>query len=106
MFNGIAGKLTCKEFYDKIRFLKNHTAPGLNGITSEDIKALDSELTDILFIIIRDYINDKIDIPGWHWGNICVLPKHGDLTSPKTWCGINLLDKCSKMMSMIITKIL
>ena len=100
----IAHGLTWEEFEGALRLLKNHTAPGLNGVTSEEIKALDEDLKKELFQILQEYFYNKIDIPEWHWGNLRVLPKSGDLTSPHKWRGINLLDTASKMMSVIITK--
>ena len=100
----IAGPLTWEEFEDAVRGLNNHTAPGLNGITSEQIKALNREHKEVLFLILKEYFEDRRDIPEWHWGNFRVLPKHGDLTSPHKWRGINLLDTASKIMSAIVTK--
>ena len=84
--------------------LKNHTAPGLNGITGEQIKALDDKHCMILFDIVKEYFNDERDIPEWHWGNLRALPKSGDLTSPHKWQGINLLDTASKIMRTIVTR--
>ena len=99
----IAGELTYEEFENAIRSLNNHTSPGLNGITSEQIKALDDDHREILFLIIKEYFDNTTDIPEWHWGNLWALPKHGDLSSPHKWRGINLLDTASKIMSAIIT---
>ena len=100
----IDGNLTYLKFSEAIQSLKNHTASGLNGITGEEIKALDKEVREYHFEIIWDYFNDDIDIPEWHWGNLRALPKSGDLTSPHKWRGINLLDTACKIMSSIVTK--
>ena len=73
-------------------------------MTSEQIKALDQEIRKLLFSILKAYFEDKIDIPEWHWGNLRILPKSGDLSSLHKWRGINLLDTASKIMSIIVTK--
>lgn len=92
-----------EEFNDAIQRLVNHTAPGLNGVTSEAIKGLEDDHRAVLFQILSDYFDDKIDIAEWHWGNLRALPKKGDLISPHKWQGINLLDTASKLMSRIVT---
>ena len=62
------------------------------------------EHKDLLFIIISNYFNDTTNIPEWEWGNLRVLPKSKNLSSPHNWRGINLLDTASKIISMTITK--
>jgi len=100
----IGGPLTYDEFSIALRSLANHKAPGLNGITSEVLKALDLGHRYLLFKILSEYFEDKIDINEFHWGNLRPLPKKGDLSSLNNWRGINLLDTASKLISVVVTK--
>ena len=63
----------------------NHSTHGLNGVTSEAIKGLDAKHREILYRIIHDYFNNKIDIKELQEGNLRTLPKKGDLSTPHKW---------------------
>jgi len=100
----IGGPLTPAEFDAALRSLDNHKAPGLNGLTIEAIKALDTSNRSVLFNIVDRFFEGEIDIDEWHWGNLRALPKKGDLSNPNNWRGINLLDVTSKIVSKLVTR--
>ena len=56
----IAHGLTWEEFKGALRLLKNHTAPGLNGVTSEEIKALDEDLKKNYFKYYKNILTTKL----------------------------------------------
>ena len=87
----------------EIKKLTLHKAPGLNGISPNAIRALDSDNIQILFDICYKFFNDEISIQDWQIGNLKILPKKGDLSNTNNWRGINLLDVTSKVISIIIT---
>jgi len=100
----IGGPLTPTEFDAALRSLANNKAPGLNGLTIEAIKALDTPNRSVLFNIVDRFFEGEIDIAEWHWGNLRTLPKKGDLSNPNNWRGINLLDVTSKIVSKLVTR--
>ena len=63
MHKEIAGELMYCKLLEAIRLPHNSTAPGLNGVTSKQIKALDQELRELLFPILKAYFSNEIDIP-------------------------------------------
>ena len=102
---GIGTPITYDEFHTAINKLTSGKAPGLNGVTTDALKALDDHNKQTLFTYIHKFFDDPdYDIPEWHVGNLKILPKKGDLHLPNNWRGINLLDTCSKIMSIIVTR--
>ena len=83
--------------------LKN-SAPGESGITSYEWKSLlQSEIT---FNILRDIIHhiwNTETIPDeWNIGRLTILPKKGDLSLPKNYRGIMLLEVSYKIIAIIL----
>lgn len=93
------------ELNNALKNAKNRKAPGLNGIPIEYYKLLDEENRKLILKILNDYfMNSSYDIPDWHHVNLKLLPKKGDLTLPKNYRPISLLDVLSKILSYILTQ--
>ena len=63
--NNINSSLSWKEFIFAINKLTLYKAPGLNGISSNTIKALNDENMSVLLKIYSEYFNGELDIQEW-----------------------------------------
>ena len=82
---------------------KNRKSPGGNGIPVELYKLLDNNNLEHVLEILNQYAsNPDYDIPDWHDVTLKLLPKKGDLSLPKNYRPISLLDVLSKILSSII----
>ena len=80
-----------------------HKALGINGISPNILKVLDSGKQLILFNFIREWIEDD-SIIHYEWKKSRLVPilKKGDLHNIKNWRGINLIEIASKVVSIFI----
>jgi len=103
ILNCLADTLTFGEFNLAIEKLSWHKSPGKNGVSPNMIKALDVENRRILFRFMRDWMeNDDLTFDEWLESRLVPLPKKGDLHDLNNWRGINLIDVCSKVMSIVL----
>ena len=83
--------------------LKN-SSPGESGITSYELKSLLK--CEFTFNILRDIIHhiwNTETIPDeWNIGRLTILPKKGDLSLPKNYRGIMLLEVSYKIVAIIL----
>ena len=91
------------EILSSIKKLKNN-APGESGIPASIWKHFSQD--PILFNLLRDIIlnfwnNEKVPSE-WDIGRLIVLPKKGDLSLPKNYRGITLLESAYKIVANII----
>ena len=98
VFKIIDTTLQFNEFSCTINKLTLHRAVDENSISPNAIKALDKENRTFLFNIYSYFFENKVDIEEWQIGVLKILPKKGDLSDPKNWRGINLLDVVSKVI--------
>jgi len=99
----IAAPITLDELKTALKKAKNRKAPGPNGIIIEQYKLLDDENLTFILEIINNYVDDpNYDIPAWHDVSLKLLPKKGDLSLPKNYRPISLLDVLSKILSSIM----
>lgn len=93
------------ELNNALKHAKNRKAPGLNGIPVEYYKLLDEDnRKPILKILNAYFLQPSYDIPDWHNVTLKLLPKKGDLSLPKNYRPISLLDVLSKILSYILTQ--
>lgn len=95
--------ITQIEFNMVIENLIWHKALGINGISPNILKVLDSGKQLILFNFIREWIEDD-SIIHYEWKKSRLVPilKKGDLHNIKNWRGINLIEIASKVVSIFI----
>ena len=86
-----------------INKLKKGKAPGLNGIPPEALKAMDNVSRRTVHRHVCDFCEGRVDHEGWHQSQCIPVPKRGDLSDPNKWCGIMLMDMCSKVFSSVMT---
>ncbi len=85
-----------------INKLKNGKSPGLNGIPPEAYKAMNSRTRLRIHHYIVAFFKGDIDYPGWHQSQCVPVPKKGNLSNPNKWCGVMLMDVCSKIFSSVM----
>ena len=102
MLNQLNDTMTGNELNQAIKNKILHKIPGLNGVSSNAIKALDNGNRNLLFQICSDCFDSDVEIENWQVENLKILPKKGDASNPKNWRGIDLLEIISKLMSIII----
>eukprot|EP00979_Chaetoceros_neogracilis_P006568 scaffold1338_cov272-Chaetoceros_neogracile.AAC.26 len=89
----IANPISLDELKDALKRAKNRKSPGSNGIPIEMYKLLDDEnLISVLDILNKYFTDPDYDIPDWHDVTLKLLPKKGDLSLPKNYRPISLLD--------------
>ena len=103
MVISLAAPLTFGEFVLAIEKLCWHKSPGKNGVSPNMIKALDDTNRRVLFMFMCDWMeNEDMVFDDWLESRLVPLPKKGDLHDLNNWRGINLIDVCSKVMSIIL----
>lgn len=94
------GLINRDELIKAIKKLKSNTAPGLDSIPPEALKADAATTADILMHLIN-YIWQHEAVPA-EWRRGLKLPKKGDLGDCQNWRGIQLLSLPSKVLTRII----
>ena len=85
-----------------IRKLANDKSPGLNKFPPDAYKTLSNQNLVILYIFLTAYWQNKIDFTEWHKVRIVPAPNSSDLSDPKKWRGVALMDMGSKIFSSIL----
>ncbi len=99
----INNPITFSKVKRAINELKKGKSPGLNGIPSEALKAMDNTLQRTVHCHLCDFFEGKIDHKGWHKSQCIHVPKQGNLSNPNKWQGIMLMDMCSKVFLLVMT---
>jgi hypothetical protein len=95
--------ITFREVKCAITKLKKGKAPGLNGIPPEALKAMDNAQKQTIHKHILDFFEGNTDHKAWKRSQCVPVPKKGNLSDPNKWCGVMLMDMCSKVYSSIMT---
>jgi len=62
----------------QIGFLKNHKAPGGDGITRELLKSMGNELTEYKYLSVKEIWKTEVILKDWKTAIICPIYKNGD----------------------------
>ena len=76
---------------------KSWAGPSLNGLTPEAFKAMDKYCGIYVFDFINGFWNDRADFESWHKIQCVPVTKSGDLSDPKNWQEVMLMDVMSKI---------
>jgi hypothetical protein len=95
--------ITFREVKHAINKLEKGKAPGLNDIPPEALKAMDNAPKRTIHNHVSDLFDGKTDHDAWRKSQCVPVPKKGDLSDPKKWRGIMLMDMCSKVFSSVMT---
>ena len=96
------GRISKEEIKRALNKLNLCSAPGINNIPSDVLKADISAATDVLYNLLNE-VWDKEEIPTeWKTGVLVTIPKKGNLSECKNWRGITLLSVPSKIICCII----
>ena len=101
-FNPLDSDLTFSEFEKATMKLKNGKAPGITEVPPIAFKLLGRENLQTVYNYVVDFWEGRADYWEWHLGLGVMVPKSGDLSDPNKWRGINLMDVCSKIFSIIL----
>ena len=99
----IDNPISFTEVKQAINKLKKGKAPGLNGIPPKALKAMDNVSRRTVHRHVCDFFEGEVDHEGWHQSQCIPVPKQGDLSDPIKWCGIMLMDMCSKVFLSVMT---
>ena len=95
---------TDEEIRNAILKLKNN-APGESSVISQPLKALNHPDTFVILKrIVLNFWSTEIVPDEWNIGRLIVLPKKGDLSLPKNYRGIMLLEITYKIIANIFTR--
>jgi len=104
----IAFNLECAPMNEEVRnahkTMKNNTAPGLMGITTDMLKNLPDKGIMLLTSFIQQFWDDNdCDFEQWHKMKLSMLYKgKGNMQDPHNWHGICLKETSVKIVSAII----
>ena len=87
-----------------IKEMKSGKAAGMDGVTTEMLKAEETETPRLLTEIFRNIWESEETPKTWKTGLIVKLPQKGDLSDCNNWRGITLLSLTSKVFNKIIYK--
>ena len=87
---------------DRSENLKNNKAPGLNKVPQNDFKAINNYNLSHLLEFFKNCWLEETDSDEWYEVQIVSVPKSGDLSDPKKWCGFTLTDIWAKIFSSIL----
>jgi len=93
---------TKEEILMQIRFLKNHKAPREDGIAGELLKNLGNELTEYIYLLVKEMWKKEVIPEDWKTAIICPIYKNGDRQSCSNYRGIALLNVTYKILSNCI----
>jgi hypothetical protein len=63
---------------------------------------MDTETRQLVHSYVATFFEGKEDYEGWHASQCVPVPKSGNLSDPNKWCGVMLMDICSKVFSSIM----
>ena len=86
--------------------LSNGKSPGLNNVPTDILKALDDQNILTLMNFFNHYWLEESDFTEWHEGQLVPVPKSEDLSGPKKWRGVTMMDTGSKILCSILCTIL
>jgi hypothetical protein len=98
----INSPITFNEVNATINKLKNGKSPGLNGIPPKVYKAMNTETQQRVHEYVAAFFEGDADYDGLHESQCVPVPKSGNLSNPNKWCGIMLMDVCSKIFSLVM----
>ena len=89
-----------------VQGMKNNKAPRIIGVTTDMIKNLPQEGTELLVSLIQEFwSNPEIELDHWHRTKLSNLYKgEGDPQDPNNWCRICLKKTTVKIVSSILSK--
>ena len=76
----------------EVNKLTKDKALGLKKVTLNAFKALNNDKLTRLLEFFNKYWLEETDFDEWHEGQIIPVQKCGDLSDPKKWRGIALMD--------------
>jgi hypothetical protein len=85
-----------------INKLKNGKSPSLNRIPPEAYKAINTEIRRQVHEYVAAFFEGDANYDGWHESQCVPVPKSGNLSDPNKWCGVMLMDVCSKIFSLVM----
>ena len=86
----------------EIAKLASDKAPGLNKVPPNAFKSLSNSNLAHLLTFFNQYWEGEADLEEWHEGQLVPVPKIRDLSDPKKWRGVTLMDIGSKVFSSIL----
>ena len=95
------GRITRIEIKNAIKKLENGKAAGCDNIPPEAIKAGGDMSEEVLLDLCNRIWSEEKISEEWK-GLIIKLPKKGDLSYCKNWCGIILLNMASEVFCRVI----
>jgi hypothetical protein len=103
--NSLGHKPTLREVIQAIKRAKRRKSPGTNGISVELFQKMnDKNLETVHYLLGRYWLEPDFDCDDWHKIKLKLIAKKGDLSLPKNWRPIALLDVFSKLLSSIIAQ--
>ena len=81
---------------------KMEKSPGLNGIPPEAYKDMNGEMHRRVHRYVSDFFEGKEDYEECHQSQCVPVPKSGNLSDPKKWRGVMLMDVCSKIFLSVM----
>ena len=83
---------------------ENCKVPGTTGMSPDVFKCLEGKNQKRIFWYVIDFWEGKVDYWEWHVGLGMLVFNKGNLSNPNKWCGIGLINVCSKIFSCILNK--
>jgi hypothetical protein len=71
-----------KKVNKAINKLKKEKAPGLDGVPSEALKAMNPAMRQEILRFISDFFEGEADYEGWHKSRCVPVPKKGNVENP------------------------
>ena len=90
------------ELKTEISKLANDKATGLNKVPPNAFKSLSNANLAHLLTFFNQYREGEADFSEWHKGQLVPVPKSGDLSDPKKWRGVTLMDIGYKVFRRIL----
>lgn len=94
--------LSEEEIEEGVNKLKNHRAPGHDGLPAEHLRAGGSELVKTLQDLLQTVWEDEVMPSAWKTSIICPIHKKGNRPICTNYIGISLLTSGYKVLSNII----
>jgi hypothetical protein len=103
--DSLGDKPTLEEVKRAVKRAKRRKSPGTNGISVELFKNMnDKNLETVHYLLGKYWLEPDFDCDDWHKIKLKLIAKKGDLSLPKNWRPIALLDVFSKLLSSIIAQ--